>query len=775
MAAPTMPDPSFSAVCLTYARPERLAEAVECFRRQTFCGLKELIVFNSFPEHQIQIDGVQGVRVINCATRPATLGAARNAAIELAQYEYIVTWDDDDIYLPLHLQNFADACAPEAHWLWMDKAFGSEFFRIKHLRGGFSNTFAFRKTLWKAVGGYPPLDCGEDAAFVTKAANFAEGRKFTLDNEKASFIYGWNNKVHHISGVTPGRPSSRPYHKVAVEAAMRLRAGKLPRGQFKLAPKWERDWGKMAMDFCSRHKPAARPVGKSSSTCILELGRFGDIINILPIARMIAERYEVPALMVSKEFASILDGVSYVKPHVIPVAYNQVNDAMRLAKREYKRVIVTQIHGVNFSVKRLCPSFSMESWRMAGMLHLYEDKSLRPLFDLRSAEREAELVKRYLAPSEKPTLLINFTACKSTPFKRGAELQQKVVARFAHKANIVDLARVSGERFYDLIGLMERAHGLVSVDTGTVHLVGATLLPTVVLVPEGWAGAIPRCELQARVIGEKALSNPELIYSEIEKLLAQPSPAMFQHAPVLPPPKRKLIHCTERHKGEDVRTIRAQRTWDKIYEQGVVPVHLWEYPRSAKQIGDKRDLPYLKDVLKPALDRATDEDIIFFTNDDIMIHPDLPEELKFHVGLFGVGMSTRCDWKGGARSPKETPDMWVRAGTPHSGRDLFAFTGGWLRAHWEDIPDAILGASDWDYCMAFLIMRDKGIAMPERGNMWKHNWPADMMRGYIGHEFHAPKWAHPANENIAASQKHNRTLCAEWCRKHGLKFWLTGY
>lgn len=48
---------------------------------------------------------------------------------------------------------------------------------------------------------------------------------------------------------------------------------------------------------------------------ILQLGRYGDVINVLPIARRhYLNTGEKPWFVIAKEFADILEGVTYVDP-----------------------------------------------------------------------------------------------------------------------------------------------------------------------------------------------------------------------------------------------------------------------------------------------------------------------------------------------------------------------------------------------------------------------------------------------------------------------------
>lgn len=753
--------PAFSAVCLTYARPERLAEAIECFLRQDYTGPKELLVFNTFPDQKIVCDK-PGVRIVNCVERPLSLGEARNAAISMADNEWIVTWDDDDIYLPRHFTNFAEAIRPDRQWVWMDKAFGASRFQLTHLRSGQTNTFAFTRKLWKECGGYPPRNGDEDAFFVTKASAAGHGARFSVPDERASFIYSWNNGVQHISAAMNNKISPIAYRMIAQDAERRLRGGRTPGGEVVITPKWERDWTTLAQQFLARRTPRHNNVHKKDSICIIQLGRYGDIINALPIAQHIAEQVGPPTFMVAKEFASVLDGVSYVTPHVANLQYNQINDATRIAQRIYKRIILSQIHGTNYTVRQECPSFTMESWRLAGMLHRFDDRTLRPVFDLRVPGREAMLLKLF-SNNGKPNLLINFRASTSTPFPRGLELEERVKARFGEKFNLVDLADVRGERFFDLLGLMEQASGLVSIDTGLVHLAGACNVPVVAIVPNSWAGAIPRCNLSARLTSDAVFANPEILDEAILQMPADVRQSATRRISV--PPTRTIYHCVERHAGKDYRKERAQKSWNNLYQRGVVPMHLWQYPRNAKQtIGDPRELPYLKDVLAPAVQAANDDDIIMLTNDDNMLHPELVEELQLHIGIYEAACSFRCEWHGPMRI-EDSPEFWRRHSRPHIGRDLFAFTKRWLASHWGELPDFLLGASEWDLCLAAMIRLSHSIASTPK-NIIQPLWPSEMNKGYVGHEAHAAFWSRKDNEHTAPSQIYNRTLFREWAKKH---------
>jgi hypothetical protein len=70
-------------------------------------------------------------------------------------------------------------------------------------------------------------------------------------------------------------------------------------------------------------------------TCIVCTGKLGDILNILPICQHLNTAGQRVSLMVAKEYASILDGVSYVDPVVIHDSWTQLGKAVDLAKTQF--------------------------------------------------------------------------------------------------------------------------------------------------------------------------------------------------------------------------------------------------------------------------------------------------------------------------------------------------------------------------------------------------------------------------------------------------------
>jgi hypothetical protein len=249
----------------------------------------------------------------------------------------------------------------------------------------------------------------------------------------------------------------------------------------------------------------------------------------------------------------------------------------------------------------------------------------------------------------------------------------------------------------------------------------------------------------------------------------------FEKAMIKQPPVRRIYHCVKIDDGKtpfDIERKRfAQASWDHFYESGdMLPVHKREFKRTALDIGDKRALPYLKDLWECALVQMKDHDILCWTNDDVFLHPELTSMLRYYCSIWDVVTSQRCEFK--HRIPeKAAVRIYAERGELHFGRDLFAATKSWLVKNWDDIPDFFLGTSDFDLCLAAMVRIRYGIKT-DRRNIAQNYFPSELPRGYCSHQAHPSMWALPEYDNISPSQIHNRKLWREYARKYlpDLKF-----
>lgn len=755
-----MNTPSFSVLCLTYGRTKHLQNAIACFLAQDYPGESELLIFNSCPDQFLMLEHPK-ITVVNCQTRPDNLGQCRNMAIHQCKHHHILVLDDDDAILSNHLSNFARAFTPGIEWVWHSRQFYSAGNAIKDCVRGTFNVVGFTRKAWHEAGKYSEMNTGEDRNFVGRLTQKCKGVVLDLKPEEVSGIYVWGQGTYHISGQgddQPGRMSS--YDRAAQDLARRLRNGSEPSGTIHLKPEFLTDWQRSAKDYLSRNMQT------NSQVCVVCLGRYGDLIGILPILQHINDHYGKPALMVSREFAGLLEGVGYVDPVIVDLKNNQLLPALDMARKKFKFVINAQVWGDGFHQERLTESFNMEAWFQCGMLPQFYNDAMRPVFDRRDTKRESEFMAKTMHVDGRPMIAVALRNSVSSPWSGGEAIQKAIEREFGQTHNIYDLQAHRATVIYDLLGVLESSVCLVSVDTGMLHLAAATNVWTVALTnPKEWLGSIPRCNLIDCMSYEKATA--EKVLGSIRFALEMPKGDFKFLQPATSQPIRKIFHAVEMHdNAPDARKIRAWNSWDKLYQTGaVIPAHYWNYARSAADIGDPRNLPYLKDVLANAMEMAGDDDILFFTNDDICVHPELPEALRFYAGVYKAVCSRRCEWPRNITPPNGalTPKAWAQKSKPHMGRDLFAFTKDWLVRYWDEIGDSILAASDWDLHLAALIRHKHGI-ITTRKNLEQDFFPAEIPLGYIGHEAHENEWSKPANVNTAPSQRHNRTLFKAWAK-----------
>lgn len=242
----------------------------------------------------------------------------------------------------------------------------------------------------------------------------------------------------------------------------------------------------------------------------IQLGRYGDLILLFPAFLLVYQRTGLrPIVIVSTQYASVFDGISYAIPDVQPGHWFQdMPKARRYAQMTYgdpmiphwwspgvepkdvpRGGMVLQCHGFEWSCDPdKYSDFGTSMWLRAGFTR--DEMLTAPLvFDRRDRTREEELVKRYHRPGKK--LVLYNCQGNSSPFGYTPELE-KVLYQYRSQFNIVDIGRIRCHRLYDLLGLYDIATGLITIDTSTCHLAPAAKVPTIWLTVPGWGKSIPR-------------------------------------------------------------------------------------------------------------------------------------------------------------------------------------------------------------------------------------------------------------------------------------------
>jgi hypothetical protein len=273
-------------------------------------------------------------------------------------------------------------------------------------------------------------------------------------------------------------------------------------------------------------------------TCYVQLGRFGDIMIMMPGWKYLHDTTgERPNVISCAEFSTIFDGCLYVKP--FPVEgfswFKGVGEAVKLAQQHFDKVIVpkwwdcpgmeppeppagapyTEITHMGRSMK-LEPeewdSYQYSQWKACGFTK-EQMMDLPLVFDQRNPDREAFLIRHHMQ-LKKPAVLYNFSGI-SNPVGLEPEIM-RVLLPLKDRVELIDLSRIHAHRIYDLLGMYDHAACLITGDTATLHLAAASKVPTVALLANGGAGSIPKCQTVMTIRYNELLKNLNEIRGAVE-------------------------------------------------------------------------------------------------------------------------------------------------------------------------------------------------------------------------------------------------------------------
>jgi hypothetical protein len=429
---------------------------------------------------------------------------------------------------------------------------------------------------------------------------------------------------------------------------------------------------------------------------VLQLGRYGDICNILPALYLESRKGRRHTLVVSDKFADIIDGISYCDIKRYSQDHEHLVHAIEVCSG-LPDLRVAQVHR-NPDTSRHESSYAMESYRLAGLKYLWKKAPL--IFDRRDSEREQQLLNQIFPKvyDIQPFIAVA-TKGVSSPFSNSEQLIHGLQSRFPDY-KIVDLSSIRAEKIYDLLGVLDAASCLVTIDTAILWLANAAKCPTVTLVSDsfnGWGASPPPCTGIA-----------SFKYKE------------FQIDQVCDAVQSCLLPCGEtwgivdRFGGED-RHKRAALSQEESFDHLLSTKNI---NRTALDIGDNRPLPMLKNMLEKALMFSSSNDIIIWTNDDVEIL-DL-DEIKMHVMRFGA--------------------VGIRRDPAHMGRELFAFRWDWLANRIYHFPDCAVAAPWFDLAVAAWIRKQFGI-VSTMDNLSEDFYPCEIPNDSVFiHPDHPSSW-----------------------------------
>lgn len=218
----------------------------------------------------------------------------------------------------------------------------------------------------------------------------------------------------------------------------------------------------------------------------VNLGKIGDVLSSLPMLRYKSEQQRQPAnLVISQQYSDVVAGLDYIKPDVLNIHWQDLEEGIKHAKRKYSKVFVPQTYGRTVAIQHRQPSWQLDQWSRCGMLHWWDKL---PLVLPRPANAE-EIVGRHM---ERGRAILFADQGESSPFESREALAQRLSAEFGKSHQIVRLSTIRLERFTDFLALYDAAACLVVTETSHLHLSKACDRPIFALAtdtPERWHGS----------------------------------------------------------------------------------------------------------------------------------------------------------------------------------------------------------------------------------------------------------------------------------------------
>ena len=256
--------------------------------------------------------------------------------------------------------------------------------------------------------------------------------------------------------------------------------------------------------------------------CIVQLGKFGDIANILPVAKKLHDEGNTPGFVVSMNYLPILRGVHYCRPDPVHFEPNRIDLALQYAQNKYKTVLNAQPYGKQYKYKgEIGVSFNELSWQSVGFGDQFHDRVGFPLvFDNRDKAREDFLIAQHVRGG-RPILLLSVGCSRSSPFATHNAFSEAIKRKFGARFEIIDLCNVKCACIYDWLGLFERSTLLITADTAALHL--ATAVPSLKVIAlvndKPFLATTPRCNVVLKMnygsVSEKMGDIYEAVFASL--------------------------------------------------------------------------------------------------------------------------------------------------------------------------------------------------------------------------------------------------------------------
>lgn len=222
-------------LCPTFGRTRSLLEnSLACFVTQEYpVEDRRLLFYDDGGNISAMSDETEGWRLMRDDRRQPTLPMKYNAMLvtEAAFFDYdaVVVWDDDDIYLPHHLSAIAGVLKTNSwsHPLQVLSTYGTEpgeVPRLESAAGRFHGSLAIRRDLLTNIGGWiqtPRADFDQQQIAACQDIAGDPGRPDR--DQPPSYIFRWQDSGDsHCQGIMRGPENTDWYERNAIGKEDRL-------------------------------------------------------------------------------------------------------------------------------------------------------------------------------------------------------------------------------------------------------------------------------------------------------------------------------------------------------------------------------------------------------------------------------------------------------------------------------------------------------------------------------------------------------------------------
>ena len=211
-----------SFVCTTYRRATCVERIITQFYAQTYPN-KELIIFNTDTDHPMTLGfDVNDIILVNNATDYVTgepyvnRGQICRDAVTHATGDYFMLADDDDIYLPWHIQQAVDKIGEVGKDAWKpQRSFFATPYKVELVRNTLEASVIVKMDRIREIGFSMGLTGYEGLSWYTKLRDEGQLDEY-YSHYVPSYCFNWSDPTHiagHKQSGNINSPTNFEEHK----------------------------------------------------------------------------------------------------------------------------------------------------------------------------------------------------------------------------------------------------------------------------------------------------------------------------------------------------------------------------------------------------------------------------------------------------------------------------------------------------------------------------------------------------------------------------------